>query len=309
MKNPLKKRKDRMDFNINKYIEQNKKLVDDTLERIIPPETEYPFSLHRAMRYSLFAGGKRIRPILAIAACEAVGGDPLKVVREACALEFIHTYTLIHDDLPCMDDDDYRRGRLTPHKVFGEATAVLAGDALQTAAFKVLAEGSAISGHSPEKVISAIDLLAFSAGSQGVIGGQVVDLESEGKTIDEKTLEYIHMHKTGKLICASVLLGALFGNALESEIINLRKYGEAIGLAFQITDDILDVVGNTEDLGKTTGSDEKKGKATYPSIVGLEVAKGLQVKYYRESIEALKCFEEKASALREIARIVVKRTN
>lgn len=298
-----------MKFNIKPYMDHNKRVVDETLENILPPETDPPQRLHQAMRYSVFAGGKRIRPILALAACEATGTDPRRIVREACALELIHTYTLIHDDLPCMDDDDYRRGKPTSHKVFGEAVAVLAADALQTEAFKLLAEGALISGHRPETLIEAIHQLAVSSGSKGVIGGQVVDLESEGKAVDEKTLEYIHVHKTGKLISVSVLLGALLGNASTQQMHSLKEYGEAVGLAFQITDDILDVVGNTQELGKTTGSDEKKGKATYPSIVGLEVAKALQVKYHKKSVEALEGFDEKASALREIARIVVERTN
>ncbi len=294
-------------FDIQTYLQQKKALVDKTLNTLLPDKETFPASLHQAMRYCLFAGGKRLRPILALAAAEAVGGKPDRLIRQACALELLHTYTLIHDDLPAMDNDDYRRGCLATHKVFGEAIAVLTGDALLTEAFKVLADHRQGSPPEPAQTLAIIKLIAEAGGSQGVIGGQVVDLESEGKTIGKDLLEYIHIHKTGKLITASVMLGALLGRAREKEIDCLEKYAKAVGLAFQITDDILDMLGSTKKLGKKVGSDTKKGKATYPGILGMDAAKKMQQTLFNQAIQALQSFGEEAEPLRAIAKIIIER--
>ncbi len=294
-------------MNPEAYLEAKGQLIDACLDRLLPAKAAYPQSLHEAMRYCLFAGGKRIRPALAFAAAEAVGGDPDALVEEACALELIHTFTLIHDDLPAMDNDDFRRGMPSTHKVFGEAMAILAGDALQTEAFTILANGYGRGVHTAERIVEVIKILAEASGSRGVVGGQVVDLESEGKMIDQAQLEYIHSHKTGSLIAASVLMGGILGGGSPEEIDNLRRYGESIGHAFQIADDILDVEGSQEKLGKSTGSDEKKGKATYPSIIGLDAARKKMMEYHQHALAALQAFDQRADHLRTIARYVIQR--
>lgn len=265
-------------------------------------------NLHRAMNYSLEAGGKRIRPILAIAACEAIGGDIKKVMPAACALEFIHTYSLIHDDLPAMDNDDFRRGKATCHIAFDEATAILAGDALLTAAFEILSRRNLISDIDPAVNIEIINDIARASGAGGMVGGQLADMEAEGsESVDFPTLEFIHTHKTGTLILASIKVGAKLGDASKEELKALVRYGEIIGLAFQIADDILDVTGNTETIGKETGSDEARGKATYPSILGLREAKLRAGELLDSAIENLKMFDGKADPLREIAHYIVNR--
>jgi len=294
-------------FDIQHYLSKKKEQIDRALEGLLPAGDAFPPQLHEAMRYCLFAGGKRIRPILALAAAEAVGGDPDRIIREASALELMHTYTLVHDDLPSMDNDDYRRGRLTTHKVFGEAVAILAGDALQAQAFKVLAEGSTAGSHPPEKTAEILFLLARACGSEGLVGGQAVDIASEGKAIDLQLLEYIHTHKTGKLITASVMLGALLGGGRQGQLQALEAYGDAVGLAFQITDDILDVLGSMEKLGKEVGSDAKKGKATYPGIVGMAAAQERLSALHGRALAALEMFDDGAAALRELARIIIER--
>lgn len=295
-------------FDVRAYLEERRRLVDAALERLLPPETAQPPSLHKAMRYSIFAGGKRLRPILAMAAAEAVGAAPETVLDEACSLELLHTYTLIHDDLPAMDNDDFRRGMPTSHKVFGEAVAILAGDALQTAAFELLA--AARSGrHAAGRIVEAVQLLAGACGSRGVIGGQVVDIESEGKPVSRETLDYIHQHKTGALIMSSVLLGAILGGAEGRQRTACACYGESIGLAFQITDDILDVTGTTQQLGKTAGKDARAGKATYPGLLGIDEARRIQQRYYAASLEALANFDDAAEPLRQLARVIVERQN
>ncbi|MEI6128283.1 MAG: polyprenyl synthetase family protein [Pseudomonadota bacterium] len=296
-------------FNIQAYLQEKKLLIDAELERLLPANDEVPPQLHEAMRYCLFAGGKRLRPILALAAAEAAGGNPDAIIREACALELLHTYTLVHDDLPSMDNDDYRRGRLTTHKVFGEAAAILAGDALQAEAFRILAEGCKTGSHKPETIVEVIHCLADACGPKGIIGGQVVDMASEGKVIEKDVLEYIHIHKTGRLLTASVMLGAILGESKKNQLKPLREYGDAIGLAFQITDDILDVLGSTEHLGKKVGSDEKRGKATYPGIMGMAEAKKMQAILYRQALDALTSFDAKAEPLRNIARIIIERNS
>jgi geranylgeranyl diphosphate synthase type II len=294
-------------FNIQLYLREKKEMVDKALDKLLPAEKEFPPQIHQAMRYCLFAGGKRLRPILALAAAEAVGGNPESIISQACALELIHTYTLIHDDLPAMDNDDYRRGHLSTHMVFGEAVAILAGDALLTEAFRVLAGNFSNDNHSPEKIIEIIRMLADASGSKGIIGGQVVDLDSEGKVIEKDLLDYMHTRKTGHLITASVTLGAILGGAEEKTIRCLKQYGMATGLAFQITDDILDVRGSTENLGKQIGSDNKKGKATYPGILGMDEAIKKQTVLFRQAIDALQSFDEKANPLRGIAKLIIER--
>jgi geranylgeranyl diphosphate synthase type II len=289
------------------YLEQKGLLIDACLDRLLPEKDAFPASLHQAMRYCLFAGGKRIRPALALAAAEAVGGNPDDIVEEACALELIHTFTLIHDDLPSMDNDDLRRGMPSTHKVFGEAMAILAGDALQTEAFKILACGFATGKHSAERTVEIIRILAEASGSQGIVGGQVVDLESEGKMIDLTRLQYIHSNKTGSLIAASVIMGGILGGASLEEIEKLKRYGESIGHAFQIADDILDVEGSKEKLGKNTGSDQKKSKATYPSIVGMDAARKRLKEYYQRALDAIQSFDQRADHLRNIALYIIQR--
>jgi geranylgeranyl diphosphate synthase type II len=296
-------------MNIKDYLQNRSALVDRALERWMPGEEVLPRSLHQAMRYSVFAGGKRLRPILMIAACESLGGHAGQVLHAACAMEMIHTYSLIHDDLPAMDDDDFRRGRPTNHKVYGEATAILAGDALLTEAFRILADAEANRSIPPATVIKVIELVARYAGSQGMVGGQVVDMESEGKEIDFPTLEYIHTHKTGGLILASVQVGALLGGADDSQVAAIKRFGGAAGLAFQIADDILDVVGDQQHLGKNVGSDQARGKATYPAQLGLEEARQRADELCEIAVSALAPLGKSAAILQELARYIVNRDN
>ncbi|WP_341479078.1 polyprenyl synthetase family protein [Heliobacterium chlorum] len=283
--------------------------VDEALGRYLPSEETYPAVIHKAMRYSIFAGGKRLRPILVLAGCRAVGGDEEKVLSAACALEMIHTYSLIHDDLPAMDDDDLRRGMPTNHKVFGEATAVLAGDALLTRAFGLVAEEALREGHEPARVLQVIAELAEASGTMGMIGGQVVDMESENRQIDLSTMEYIHRHKTGALIRSSLRIGAILGGGTDEEIRALSEYGDYLGLAFQITDDLLDIQGDQEKIGKPVGSDEKNNKATYPSLLGIEKAQEEACRVVQAAQESLQMFEEKADILRELAKFLLVREN
>jgi geranylgeranyl diphosphate synthase, type II len=292
-----------MTIDIECYLRERAELVERTLETLLSPGDCRPARLHEAMRYALLGGGKRLRPILAMAAAEAVGADSAALIREACALELLHTYTLVHDDLPAMDDDDYRRGKPATHKAYGEAVAILAGDALQTLAFGVLASGN----HPAGKKAEAICLIADACGSRGVIGGQVVDIESEGKKIDAAELDYIHRHKTGCLLRASVLLGAVLGGCSPEQYRDLSRYGEVIGLCFQITDDILDVLGTSDEIGKPAGSDHARGKATYPSINGMDASRLRQSELYQDAIAALVVFDENADALRAIARLIIER--
>ena len=254
------------------YLKDRRTLVDEALERVLPAEDVLPATVHRAMRYSVLAGGKRLRPILVIAGAEAVGGAAREVLPAACALELIHTYSLIHDDLPAMDDDDSRRGRLTSHKVFGEAVAILAGDALLTLAFKLVAENAALV-RDPRVLRDVVAELADAAGTFGMVGGQVVDIESEGKTITPATLEYIHLHKTAALIRAALRVGALLAGGAPPAVEAIGDAGRDLGLAFQIVDDILDVEGSLEELGKTAGSDARKQKATYPALHGVPASR------------------------------------
>jgi geranylgeranyl diphosphate synthase type II len=290
------------------YLKEQCARVDTALDRFLPQETELPHSLHKAMRYSVFAGGKRVRPILLLAACQAVGGASECAIPAACAMEMIHTYSLIHDDLPAMDDDDFRRGNPTNHKVFGEAIAILAGDALLTEAFKLASDPRFTAGCDPAGVLAVIHEIASCAGSHGMVGGQVVDMESEGRhDIDLATVQYIHTHKTGALIKAAVVAGALLGGAAGPPLAAITRYGEAAGLAFQIADDILDIEGTTEEIGKDAGSDQARGKATYPAVMGLADAREEAQAMMEEALRALEIFATEADPLREIARYIVQR--
>ena len=260
-------------FDLAAYVAERRQLVDEALDLALPPDDTPPTSVHRAMRYSVMAGGKRLRPILVIAGAEAVGGKAETVMPTACALELVHTYSLIHDDLPAMDDDDYQRGRLTSHKVFGEAIAILAGDALLTYAFRLVAD-NASRVRDPAVIRDVIVEIADAAGTGGMVGGQVVDIESEGKPVTAETLEYIHLHKTAALIRASLRVGTLLAGGSPGDVALIGDAGRSLGLAFQIVDDILDVEGTLAELGKSAGSDERKQKATYPALHGIEASRG-----------------------------------
>jgi len=297
-------------MDLKSYLKEQCQRIDSALDLFLPKETELPHSLHKAMRYSVFAGGKRVRPILMLAACQAVGGDTEHAIPTACAMEMIHTYSLIHDDLPAMDNDDFRRGNPTNHKVFGEAIAILAGDGLLTEAFKLISDPRHGVGTPAEARLAVIREIAVCAGSYGMVGGQVVDMESEGKEdIDLPTVQYIHTHKTGALIKAAVVAGAILGGADERQLAAITRYGEAAGLAFQIADDILDIEGTTEEIGKDAGSDEARGKATYPAVMGLAAAKLEAQAMMDEAMRALDVFGSEADPLREIAKYIVQRKN
>jgi len=341
-------------FNINIYLKEKRELVDSYLKSYF--DTLFlPSVLHEAMRYSLFAGGKRIRPILALASYEACGGNPEYIVPQASALELIHTYSLIHDDLPAMDNDEFRRGKPTNHKVFGEAMAILAGDALITEAFSMLANSNPpsppftkggntevrdpltkggtweLSGEKsppptpsplrgmdrvggasgmkikPSSMIKVVWDIALSAGAYGMVGGQAQDILSESSEPDRDTLHFIHLHKTAALITTSVRMGPILADIGGDILKALTRYGENVGLTFQIIDDILDIEGNTEELGKSAGSDKKKKKMTYPSLYGLEGSRLRAQELILEAIDALRIFSSEADPLREIASYLIKR--
>ena len=282
-------------------------LVDEALDRFLPPPDAYPEVIHQAMRYSLFAGGKRLRPVLVMAAAEAVGGDPMRVIPAACAIELIHTYSLVHDDLPAMDNDDFRRGKPTCHRVYGEAVAILAGDALLTHAFGLLAKNAGYCQVPPERVVQVIEEVAAAAGTAGLIGGQVVDTLTEASRVDMPTLEYIHRHKTGALYRAAVRTGAILVGATGEQLSALTEYAEHLGLAFQIQDDILDVEGDPLKLGKPVGSDLRNRKATYPFFMGVEAARNRAREAVEAAIASLEIFDGRADFLRGLARFVVER--
>ncbi len=285
---------------------ERRQQVDAALDRWLPVQGDHPPKVHEAMRYSVFAGGKRLRPILALLACEAVGGNPEDAMPAAAALEMIHTYSLVHDDLPAMDDDDYRRGRRTCHRVYGEAIAILAGDALLTYAFQVLADAGP-SRLAPGRRLQVIAEIAEAAGSRGMVGGQAMDILAEGREIDQPTLLYLHTHKTGALIRASVRVGAVAGGAEEEQLQALTRYGERVGLAFQIVDDILDIEGATAELGKTAGSDLRRKKATYPAIMGLEESRQEAAHLLEEAKDALRSLGRKGATLAALADFVGRR--
>ena len=296
-------------MNIKEYLAQKRIAVDKALESLVPPATTFPPKVFEAMRYSLFAGGKRVRPIFAIASAEALGAKTAGLLPIAGALELIHTYSLIHDDLPAMDDDDLRRGRPTCHKVYGEAIAILAGDGLLNRAFEVLSDLRRLKTVTAVRLIAITREISLASGVFGMVGGQVVDMESEGKDVDLPTLEYIHTHKTGALIRASVRTGAIYAKASEKRLKALTRYGERVGLAFQIADDILDIVGSREETGKDVGSDMKKGKKTFPSFYGLEESRKRAKEVADQALDALKDFDRKADPLRELAKYIVTRVN
>ena len=297
-----------MSFDLKPYLETRRALVDAALDRTLPPEDTLPANLHRAMRYSVLAPGKRLRPILVIAGAEAVGGTAPSVMDAACALELIHAYSLIHDDLPAMDDDDYRRGRPTSHKAFGEAIAILAGDALLTHALGLVAANFALGKAPAEAFPRVLAEITGAAGTGGMVGGQVVDIQSEGAVVSAETLEYIHTHKTGALIRAALRVGAILGGADDGTLSVLTAYGERLGLTFQIVDDILDVEGSLQTLGKTAGSDRRKKKITYPDFHGLAGAKARATALTDEAKTALGPLGPGAAPLLALADFVLHRT-
>jgi geranylgeranyl diphosphate synthase type II len=304
-------------MDIKRYLQEKKEIVDSALERYYPNlpdegiEGNSPALLQKAIRHSLFAGGKRIRPILSIAAFEAVGGKGNGILPFACALEMIHTYSLIHDDLPAMDNDDFRRGKPTCHKVFGEAIGILAGDALLTEAFRLMTNRAVSDTPSGGEglILDIINEVAQAAGTSGMVGGQVLDIEFEGKEVSLPTLQYIHTHKTGALILVSIRAGVKLGEASGETLRAFTRYGERVGLAFQIADDILNVEGESGCLGKSTGTDLSKGKATYPSVLGLEESKRRAKELVEFAVEALSPYGPEADPLREIARFIIVREN
>jgi geranylgeranyl diphosphate synthase, type II len=296
-----------MSVDLEGYMAERRRSVDAALDGYLAPANAYPPTIHEAMRYSVQAGGKRLRPILVIAGAEVAGGRMADVMPTACAFELIHTYSLIHDDLPAMDDDDYRRGRLTSHKVFGEAIAILAGDALLTHALGLVAANFGLGPARADVFPRLLGEITDAAGSRGMIGGQVVDIQSEGGEASAETLEYIHTHKTGALIRAALRAGALLAGASEAVLGGLTAYGERLGLVFQIVDDILDVEGSLETLGKTAGSDRRKKKVTYPDFHGLEASRARAAALTREAHAALAPLGRRAVPLAALADFVLHR--
>ena len=291
-------------FDLKACLANHTHAVNRALDRFLPKASTRPATIHEAMRYSLFAGGKRMRPALCLAAAEACGGSLNDALPLACAVECIHTYSLIHDDLPAMDDDDYRRGKLTNHKVFGEGIAILAGDALLTQAFEIAAQCRGWPRYSHRDIVLE---LTRAAGSLQLIAGQVADLEGEGKTISAAQLKYIHERKTSALLCCSVRLGGMSANCAAAQLKALTAFGYHVGLAFQIIDDILDITQTSEQLGKTAGKDTRARKATYPAIVGLEKSKKIAQQLTHRAFAALKIFRGKAVALEALAEFLLRR--
>lgn len=291
-------------FNLENYLAERRGLVDRLLDEKLPSETARPAEIHRAMRYAVLAGGKRLRPILCLAAAEAVGGSKDKVLVPAAAIELLHTYTLVHDDLPAMDDDKLRRGQPTVHVKFGEANAILAGDALLTLAFEWLAECTAPPPYESGRLVLE---LARAAGSQGVIGGQVEDIAAEGQAPTAEQVDYIHEHKTGDLIRAALRIGAIAGGGSSQALAALDRYGRHVGLAFQIADDILNVSSSPEKLGKSSGTDAERGKMTYVAVHGLQKSRALANELMSQAIAELKSCPGDTQPLAELARYVVER--
>jgi len=297
---PVQQRK----FDLERFLATRTRAVNLALDAFLPSEKARPATLHRAMRYSLFAGGKRMRPALCLAAAEACGGRQADALPLACAVECIHTYSLIHDDLPAMDNDDFRRGKPTNHKVFGEGIAVLAGDALLTQAFEIAAQCKTFPRYPREQIILE---LARASGSRQLIAGQVADLEGEGRNISEDELKFIHERKTSALLCCSVRLGGMSANCTPAQLRALTGFGYHVGLAFQVIDDILDVTQTSEQLGKTAGKDAAEHKATYPALVGLEKSRRIAGQLTGRAFEALKHFKGRAAALEALAEFLLKR--
>lgn len=301
-------KKEPQTVDIDIYLKKKRELVDGFLRSYLfslKRNNSCPKYLYRAMAYSLLAGGKRLRPVFAIASYEAAGRKSKNILPVAAALELIHTYSLIHDDLPAMDNDDFRRNKPTNHRVFGEAVAILAGDALLTDAFGIIAKALTKS----EILINIIRELVFACGSGGMVGGQTADIVFEDRKIRKKELLYVHTHKTGSLIRASVRIGAIMADASPAALRSITKYGEKIGLAYQIVDDVLNVVGTKEELGKSTGTDSVRGKNTYPSVFGLEESQRKAESLVKDSLKSLKKFDKKAEPLREIAKYILSRRN
>jgi geranylgeranyl diphosphate synthase type II len=293
-------------FELKPYIKQKNQIIDAALERMLQ-DSHSSKTLVKAMKYSLMAGGKQIRPVLCLAACEAVGGMPEDALTAACALEMIHTYSLIHDDLPAMDDDELRRGKATCHIAFNEATAILAGDALLTLAFEVLSSVQFNDGNQAFRWLKVIRLISEAAGYQGMIQGQMLDIASEGIRLSADELETMHRLKTGALIETSLACGALLGGADRRQTDLLSDYGRKIGLAFQVADDILNVEGNPELMGKAVGTDRQRDKSTYPSVLGIQAAREFSKKLVQEALQALETFDKQADPLRGIARYIIER--
>ena len=294
---------------IQRYLERQREKVDRFLDQAVPDGQAAPKILYESMRYSLLGGGKRIRPILALAAAEAVGSQNDSILPFAAALEFIHTYSLVHDDLPAMDNDDFRRGRPTNHKTFGDGMAILAGDALLTMAFELCSHPTLTDVVPQYRQVQIIQELAMGAGHGGMVGGQVLDIQAENQEIDLGSLQTIHTFKTGKLIRASVRIGGIFGGATPPQLDALTDYSEDIGLAFQIADDVLNMTGTREELGKDAGTDAKRGKTTYPTFYGIEGARDLAEQGIRRAITRLEEFDQKADPLRALAEYIIKRRN
>ena len=291
-------------MNLKTYLKSRQREIDHALDRYLPDENARPPTIHKAMRYSLFAGGKRLRPILCLAAAEACGGKIGTALPLACAVECIHTYSLIHDDLPSMDNDDFRRGRPTCHKIFGDGIAVLAGDALLTIAFEIVSRAKPTSRYTMPILLREI---AVAAGSQKLIAGQVSDLEAEGHKTDRAQLRYIHKNKTAAILTTTVRLGAMSANADAKKLGAITKFGRALGLAFQIIDDILDVTQTSEKLGKSAGKDVAAKKATYPAVIGLKKSHAEARRLTRQAHDALSIFSEKAEALHALANYLLER--
>jgi geranylgeranyl diphosphate synthase type II len=291
-------------FDLSAWVKSRSRAVDRALDGFLPKGTARPATIHQAMRYSLFAGGKRMRPALVLAAAEACGGSDSEAMPLACAVECIHTYSLIHDDLPAMDNDDFRRGKPTNHKVYGEGIAVLAGDALLTQAFEIAAQARSWKRYSHQDLILE---LAKASGSLQLIAGQVADLEGEGKELSVAQLRYIHERKTSALLCCSVRLGGMSANCTPAQLQALTDFGYHVGLAFQVIDDILDVTQSTETLGKTAGKDVTAQKATYPRLVGLEKSKKIAAQLTSKAFAALKPFRGQAVALEALAKYLLER--
>jgi geranylgeranyl diphosphate synthase type II len=292
---------------LKSYLANKRAVIDKALKLYLPKPEKPAGELFEAMKYSLFAGGKRLRPILCVASSEAVGGNEEDVLPVACALEMIHTYSLIHDDLPAMDNDDMRRGKPTSHKVYGEALAILAGDALLTEAFNLISTLDLNGEKAGEVIQKIVALIASAAGPNGMVGGQAVDMAIAGKQVEASTIEFMHAHKTGALIAASVSSGAILGGASKNQLESLDRYGRKIGLAFQVSDDILDIEGDSEEMGKVVGVDARMGKNTYPSIYGLEKSKEMLRGLIDEAVDSLCQFDIKAEPLRKIAEYIVER--
>ena len=291
-------------MNLPAFFEEDRAAVDAALQRLLPAEDAQPPSIHRAMRYSVLAGGKRVRPILCLESARIFTAEVTPILPVACALEFIHTYSLIHDDLPALDNDDLRRGKPTCHKKFGDAIAILAGDALLTLAFETLANAAI----EPERRVAILSHVGASAGTiNGMVGGQVADLEAEGRAIQPAELEYIHRSKTAALIHASVVSGAIGGGASDQDVARLRRFGETIGWAFQVVDDILDVEESSAALGKTAGKDSAQQKATYPSLYGLEKSRAFANELEDRAMAEINPYGARAGRLRELAELIVQR--